>query len=304
MYLTDNRVWDTFLAIGTEITIQIIVDNKELIDYACNDLLYVKNLFLEKQHILSRFEKGSDICRLNSNLHAFIDVSSDTYNLLKKSLLYFKKSDGLFDPRIEAALEDIGYKLDYKKNNFEDNDTLLIQSYDNYFSDSIEDDILFGNNSICIHKKIDLSGIAKGYINDLAVNYLLKNNWKNFYIDAGGDLYAAGTDENTDFWYILLDSSPQMYIPISNQAIATSGIQFRSWNNNNHSFHHLINPKDISNYDTNFLSVSIVNDTTESADVWAKVLFLMGEKAKEYSLINNLDVYILHKNGVLWKSKT
>ena len=56
---------------------------------------------------------------------------------------------------------------------------------------------------------MDFSGIAKGYITDEAAAYSKKRGWKNFLVDSGGDIYAAGQNHRRERWRIAIEGVPE-----------------------------------------------------------------------------------------------
>jgi thiamine biosynthesis lipoprotein len=92
--------------------------------------------------------------------------------------------------------------------------------------------LLGDERSVQLHDpaaQIDLNGIAKGYAVDCAVQVLRAAGLTDFLVNAGGDIYAAGSEsEWTRSWTIGLhlgrpDPNPVHSFQISEQAIATSG---------------------------------------------------------------------------------
>jgi thiamine biosynthesis lipoprotein len=165
---------------------------------------------------------------------------------------------------------------------------------------SLDEDIILDGKNICFKVKIDFSGIAKGYINDMAVSYLKNKNWHNFIVDSGGDLFAAGLNYDNEKWNVLIECSSNLSVELSDQSIATSGITYRKWDNKGKEYYHLINPKNPKIFSTNFQSVSVIKNTTEEADVWAKIIFLMGESAKQYVTNHNIKSIFVYKDGQTW----
>lgn len=291
-----------FRAIGTDIYIQIVIDNIKDKEIALKDIETIKNFYKKKEKILSRFDPGSELFKLNNHLNKFIGASEDILYLAKKSLEYYKKTDGLFDPRILELLESVGYKKDFKKNIFDEKN---IPKNKNIGKNSLDDDLEISGNEIMFRRKMDFSGIAKGYITDKAAEILKEGEWRNFLIDSGGDMYASGLNRDGESWKISLEDSAEpkkSIIGISDQGIATSGVTRKKWKIGKEKFHHLINPKNPNDFNFDVKSVTVVSNNAEKADVVAKTLFLMGpKKGIIFSNENEIEsVFLLKDNNLIF----
>lgn len=94
---------------------------------------------------------------------------------------------------------------------------------------------------------ITLDGIGKGYIVDQGVATLKKHDFPNVFVEAGGDLMAAGSKAQGRPWRIgIKNPRPQMSgamvaIEAVNRAVATSGDYMQAYAAD-FSQHHIINP--------------------------------------------------------------
>ncbi|EKE10805.1 MAG: thiamine biosynthesis lipoprotein [uncultured bacterium] len=153
---------------------------------------------------------------------------------------------------------------------------------------------------ILLLERVDFSGIAKGWITDRVADFLLGRGWKNFVVDSGGDMYFSGLNEKLEKWTVDIAGIPfeKLTLGFLNKAIATSGIGKRKWENGGGRFHHLINPKDPEDFSFDLKSVTVIADSVEEADVWAKTLFLMGkEKGIVYARKNSIGSIFLDYRG-------
>ena len=265
-----------FGALGTEIEIQIVVDDESRRGEAWDDLLKVMDIYQEKEMKLSRFKEKSELSKLNGNLGKFFAVSDDILHLTKKSLEYYTASDGMFDPRILDVLEEIGYDRDFKSIKAK------MIGKENIFdlSGDLKSDLIVDNEKVKFERRMDFTGIAKGYITDKAVDFLKKRGWGNFLVDSGGDMFASGLNVEGEKWALDIEGIDEksLLIRISNQGIATSGITRRKWNAGEKRVHHLVNPKSPNDFSFDLKTVTAICENAEMADFWAKVLFLSGVK--------------------------
>ncbi len=272
-----TEVKDFFPALGTDIEISIILGGKTQEDKARADLKSVREEYARLEKMLSRFSPDSELSHLNSNLHFSHEAPHDILEISRRCLDYYKKTKGVFDPRIIDDLERIGYRDDFKKGN------LAVSKRKNgkeIYARHLTSDISldFEKKQITFHARMDFGGIAKGYITDKIAKFLREKGWQNFFVNSGGDIYFSGKDKKEP-WYFGVEGieDEQVLLMASNCGVATSGIVRRKWEVGDKKFHHLINPHSPESFSFDLKTVTVIADTTEEADVWAKVLFLMGK---------------------------
>lgn len=138
---------------------------------------------------------------------------------------------------------------------------------------------------------LDPSGYVKGWALWRAEQLLVDTGSKEFLLDAGGDIVAAGKD-----WKVgirLPDDSSKMActLALRDLAIATSGLYERG--------QHIVDPitkQKVSGYG----SISVIGPDIITADVLATTFFAMGEEHQsEFSdlLPVGYDLYIITKDG-------
>jgi thiamine biosynthesis lipoprotein len=81
---------------------------------------------------------------------------------------------------------------------------------------------------------------------------------------------------------------------LGDEAVATSGIVRRKWEAGGKRFHHIVNPFSPKAFSFALQSVSVVSESVEEGDVWAKTLFVMGlEKGLEYADSRSLKAFFV-----------
>ena len=297
-----------FKGLGTDIYLEIVLpDQYGQVDMARakTHLEAAQEIVAQKEKVLSRFNQGSELNKFNNNLGKFFSASPDLHYLAGKSLYYYDATGRLFDPRVIIALEGVGYDRDFKLVKENSNKINKDIVFKNAFNKVLREDLIINGQEVCFKKRMDFSGIAKGYINDQISGFLKSRGWQNYLVDTGGDIFAAGKDREGEDWAVEVENSDKnaaLLIKLKNQAVATSGITRRNWEKEGKVFHHLVNPLKPDEFTTEFLSLSLVAATAEEADVWAKVLFLMGEGVKAYIEKNKMKAVILFKSGEVWQS--
>jgi len=127
--------------------------------------------------------------------------------------------------------------------------------------------------------RVHLGGIGKGYAVDRAVDLLRAANLRDFLIQAGGDIYAAGTNNGTP-WKLGLadprgDHSAFAALEVRDGTFSTSGDYERFFVKDGVRYHHLIDP-DRGEPARLCRSVTIVADRATTADVLSTGVFIMG----------------------------
>lgn len=121
--------------------------------------------------------------------------------------------------------------------------------------------------------KFDPSGIVKGWAIHRAADLLRQKGFRNFYVEAGGDIEVSGKNSDGKDWRIGIrhpwDKDKLTHIlSLSDSGIATSGTYLLG--------QHIYNPKKAS-LTTDFVSLTVVGPDIYEADRFATAAFAMGE---------------------------
>lgn len=220
----------------------------------------------------SRFRQGNELWQFNESEGGV--VSSELFDLLVRAVEHFRKSGGRVDPSILPALETEGYpgayggKVPRVKTGFT---ALTIDPA-----------------TRSAHKphglKLDFGGFGKGYIVD-HITEKLARRYPHVLVDAGGDIAVRGQDvgRGETGWIIEVENpatrgSSGILLRLSDEAIATSGKNRRTWKVDDHAKHHLIDPATGAPSTSDLVSATVIAPDCETADTLAKTLFLMGKR--------------------------
>ncbi len=144
-------------------------------------------------------------------------------------------------------------------------------------------------------KKYNPSGIVKGWAIYNASKILLSQGYKNFYIDAGGDIQAHGKNKYGFDWKIGIKnpfSQTQIVkvIGLKNMGIATSGTYIRG--------QHIYDPFNRSKVLTEIISLSVIGPDVLEADRFATAAFAMGKQGIDFiENVEFLEAYMIDKDG-------
>jgi FAD:protein FMN transferase len=297
-----QTIKNDFQAMGTDVSVEIILDNEASVEKAKDAIEKIKNIFAKNEKIFSRFKADSELSRINDNLGKEIKVSLEMSAVLELCLKFHEISEGYFDPRIIENLERIGYDKDFKSNNLNSQEEMEIKT--EVAEGELARDLTLDLNkkTIIARKRIDTTGIAKGYTVDEAAKFLKGRGYESFIIDAGGDMFAQGFNSDGEDWKIGIEGleDDKIMIRLHNQGIATSGISRKKWEIGGRKFHHLVNPMNPAEFSWDLKTVTVIKEKTVEADGRAKVLFLMGrEKGLDFANSHNLKALFLdYKNNI------
>lgn len=264
----------------------------------------IQNAFEKFDYVVkkySRFDETSELNRINREAVKTTSVDQETFDLLKKVLDLALFSDGLYDPTIIDLLEAYGYsaKKDFSKLDNEQKTSSevksLLKSRPSF--KAIKLDAKDMTVTFAPKQRIDFGSIGKGYAVELAAN-VLKKDFSNFLINAGGDVYAQGMNQEDKNWSVGLsmpENKDEIFgtINLQNAALCCSG----SWAIKFKNFHHLINPKSGKPQDIVDLAF-VYNQSPTSADVYATMLYLMGSEGVEKLEKEKIGALVLKKEQI------
>jgi thiamine biosynthesis lipoprotein len=122
---------------------------------------------------------------------------------------------------------------------------------------------------------LDPSGVVKGWAIKNAAEILLKNGYKNFYIDAGGDVQSYGLNQESKEWIIGIRSPFNVkdivkVVYVKGQGVATSGSYIRG--------QHIYNPHMPEKKLLDVVSLTVIGSDILEADRFVTAAFAMGKE--------------------------
>jgi thiamine biosynthesis lipoprotein len=131
----------------------------------------------------------------------------------------------------------------------------------------------------------DLGGIAKGYGVDMAAQVLQAQGVQRFMLEVGGEVRTAGLNAQGRPWQIGIeepDAVPQrarLVVPLSGQAMATSGDYRIYFEHAGRRYSHEIDPRSGEPVAHGLASVTVLARDCMQADALATALFVLGPDA-------------------------
>ncbi|SFL53696.1 thiamine biosynthesis lipoprotein [Paenibacillus sp. 1_12] len=263
----------SIICMDTLITVKVVSAHSESFIHQSIDQVFDVFTFVEST--CSRFDDNSEMRNLSRHVGSAVTVSPLLFEAIRFSLELAGMTNGIFDPTIGRLMEEKGFSRHYL------NGRTPAPIPDSTHPASYTDvEIDENHRTIKLLKPLvlDLGAIAKGMAIDLAKRIL--DSFEGFIIDAGGDIFAGGVNENQQPWRIgirhpLEKESTMGTLCISDMAVCTSGTYERIHIHN--GMHHLIDPHKQATSEDLF-SCTVVAPYAMLADGASTAAFLLGQE--------------------------
>ena len=246
---------------------------------ASDAIEHVFREFDRLEALLSNWKNDSDVARLNLNAGITpVPVSQDTINVLRIAHDVSELTRGKFDITF-GALTDI-WRFDHDQDGVVPERDLIEARLKRIDYRAVEVD--GAASTAFINRpgmRVHLGGIGKGYAVDRAAALLRDRGFGDFLIQAGGDLFVAGTDGGKPWKLGIADPrgnhDPFATVQMSDGTFSTSGDYERAFMKDGRRYHHIIDP-DFGEPARECRSVTLVSNKAVMADAVAKGVFLLG----------------------------
>jgi thiamine biosynthesis lipoprotein len=251
----------------------------------------------------------SDVVRINKAAGKAVKVSDETLAVIDKSLEMSKRSEGAFDITFAAMHglwkfdEDLDPKVPAP-------DEVARRRKLINWRDVVVDHAARTVRLRRPEMRMGLGGIAKGYAVDKCAAVLRADGFSDFMVQAGGDLFVAGSKGPVSWMVGVRDprGGPKDIIarmPIRDHAFSTAGDYERSFVLAGRRYHHIIDPK--TGYPaTASREVTIFAPTAFLADALDDAVFILGPK-KGLALVEaypDCAALIVDAHNQVWTSKS
>jgi thiamine biosynthesis lipoprotein len=226
---------------GTEISVRLWHD-----DVTRGEEL-VEEVFAEAERInqlMSTYIEDSRISEINrSAAHKPVIAGSELFNLIRRSLDISVLTLGAFD----ITFDSVGQHYDFRSRQRPDKKTVEAERKNIDFHlvelDQAAGTVHFLRDGV----RINLGGIAKGYVVERGVDILRLNGVHHAIVTAGGDSRLLG-DRRGQPWMVGIrdprkDGQVAISVPLEDEAISTSGDYERYFLEGDTRYHHIIEPK-------------------------------------------------------------
>lgn len=264
---------------NTIITVTIYED---IDDKALDDCFALAKKY---ENLFSNTIPESDISRINDACGAPVTVDDETIALLEKGIAYGNLSGGKFDITIGklSDLWDISTKALLEQTDASmipaDGDIAAALATIDYHNIKIK-----GNEVTMLdpNAKLDLGGIAKGYIADRMKDFLNAKGITSGFINLGGNFLALGPKEDKDAYTVGIqkpfseDGSAIASIEVTDETVVSSGIYERCFTVDDTLYHHILDTSTGYPYRNNLLEVTIITGNSVDGDALSTTCFSLG----------------------------
>jgi len=272
--VTDAYVRTT-TAMGTVVTAHIVGQSRRGVDRETSAMRAL-DWFERVERSCSRFDPSSELNLLAAHVGTPCRASEILFEAVRFAVAVAEESNGAFDPTIGHVLASAGFDREHRSGLRIPPATIDAPVT---YRDIIVDD---NEKTLMIAKPmtLDLGGVAKGFAVDLAARSLLDDGFRDFAVEAGGDLYLAGRNANDEPWSVGVrhPRDPNEIIEtlhVSDTAVCTSGDYERIAPNPGEVSHHIVDPR-TSRSTTNLASVTVIAPSTMTADALSTAAFVLG----------------------------
>lgn len=258
-----------------------VCGSQEALDAALERCRFFENTF-------SRTVEGSDVWRINEAAGQPVEVTSETADLITRALAYGEVSGGLFDITIGSVSELWDFKTGVRPS---DDAIAEAITHIDYRGVTVEGTTV---SLMDPRAKIDLGGIAKGYIADDLKRLLAERGVKSACLNLGGNVAVLGAKPDGSPWNVGIqdpNGAAQDVIaavPCIDGSVVTSGLYERQFIEDGVLYYHILDPRTGRPVVTDVVSSSLLTDSSTEGDAYATLLFLMG-RDEALALVNQDD---------------
>lgn len=261
---------------GTVVQIDVCLDGEDQLDV---DAAYTAmwERLSEISWRMNVYDPNSDVSKVNRAFPEAVEVGADTHAMLRRSVAYARETQGAFLISVWPLIKLWRASQESQEPPAADVLQTTLRQI------NLDQLVLKADNKVARLNRtisLDLGGIAKGYAVDEAARIFREHGFRNFYIDAGGDIYVGGLNCRSEKWRIgIKDPRDRQRIietvAVSDQAVTTSGNYEQFLVINGERYSHIIDPA-TGNPQRDVVSATVIAPTAEAADVYSTALTVLG----------------------------
>ena len=265
--------WDTRPLMGTEVTVSLWHEDDvraaQLIDAVFDEAARIDAL-------MSTYKESSEISEVNRDAaDAAVETGSELFQVVRRALEIGELTRGAFD----ITYESVGQHYDFREGKRPDADTVASEKQFIDFRlvqlDPVASTIRFLEPGV----RINLGGIAKGYVVERGVDVLRRAGVSHASVTAGGDTRLLGDRRGRPFVIGIRDPRQDgevaIRVPLENEAISTSGDYERYFEEDGVRYHHIIQPT-TGEPAAGVHSATVVGPDAVMTDALSTSVFVMG----------------------------
>jgi thiamine biosynthesis lipoprotein len=272
---------------GTEVSIHLWSDDDEAGRQA------LEEVFQEAARIdrlMSTYRDESEISKINRDAaQGGVAAGTELFGLIQRSLDISVLTRGAFD----ITYDSVGQYYDFRSRQRPDVETVEAErehiDYRLVKLDQVRSTVRFLEPGV----RINLGGIAKGYVVERGIDILRRRGIQNAIVTAGGDSRLLG-DRRGRPWMVGIrdprkDGEVAISVPLADEAISTSGDYERYFEEGGIRYHHIIQPS-TGEPASGVRSATVFGPDAVFTDALSTSVFVMGVE-RGLTLIGSLPDY-------------
>lgn len=253
----------------------------------------VEDVFDEAARIdrlMSTYREDSEISAINRGAAAApVAAGDELFGLIRRSLDVSLLTRGAFD----ITYESVGQHYDFRERRRPDAATVRAEKdlidFHLVKLDRAAQTVSFAREGV----RINLGGIAKGYVVERGIEILRRQGIEHAVVTAGGDSRLLG-DRRGRPWMIGIrdpraDGEVAISVPLSDEAVSTSGDYERYFDEDGVRYHHIIKPS-TGEPAAGVHSATVIGPDAVITDALSTSVFVMGVE-QGLTLIGTLPDY-------------
>ncbi len=241
-FVTAEAEWvgDARPLMGTEVSVYLWSDDADKGQQAL-DKVFQEAVRIDR--LMSTYKDDSEISKINRlAADGPVAAGDELFQLIQRSLDISVLTLGAFD----ITFDSVGQHYDFRSRQRPDLQTVEAEreniDYRYVQLDNATNSVAFLKRGV----RINLGGIAKGYVVERGVDILRHDGVQNAIVTAGGDSRLLG-DRRGRPWMVGIrdprnDGQVAISVPLVDEAISTSGDYERYFDEEGVRYHHIIKP--------------------------------------------------------------
>jgi thiamine biosynthesis lipoprotein len=279
---TDEIYYEhTILAMGTTARLGVYARSEKEANHAINKAFTeLKRL----ESLLTIFDPSSEISKINAGAgEQSIQVSTNTFEILKRSTHFNTITNGAFDITVEPLMRLWGFRnavntLTQLPTSEEVHQALQFVGTKHLELDERLRTVAL-TESGC---KLDLGGIAVGYALDKMKAILIESGITDAFLDISGDIMAMGRPKDSDGWQVAIPDPNGLgglvyQTLLKDEALATSGNYMSFVLYEAKQFGHIMDPREGRSADR-ILSSTVIAKSGTDVDALSTASFVSGTR--------------------------
>ena len=272
---------------GTEVSVHLWSDDP---DAGREALEEVFDEAARIDRLMSTYKDESEISEINrAAAQGPVATGPELLGLIRRSLDISVLTHGAFD----ITYESVGQHYDFRQHRRPDDETVAAERSLIDFRlvqvDEVAGTVFFEREGV----RINLGGIAKGYVMERGADLLRLRGIHNAIVTAGGDSRLLG-DRRGRPWMVGIrhpreDGKVAISLPLAGEAISTSGDYERFFDEDGIRYHHIIRPSTGAPAE-GVHSATVIGPDAVITDALSTSVFVMGVDAG-LTLISTLPDY-------------